>query len=454
MNRRDGANGPADDCVAVFDQDNSDEGGFLADVEVRLPRRRRTERARVPQSGPLGNTIATPASTRMAPAQRAQTGRGLLLPLMVLTLSALGIVWFGYDRLIPAALNGQVPTSTAPTVLPSASTTALIMQIDGSGSPVSLAAASLTDDGDSSMVFMPVSMLVEVPGFGLDTIVAAGEYGGVDLAALAVENLLTIDFDHTIVLTSADMTELVRSFDPLLVENPRRLDEATVRDRVRVVYPSGAILLPASDSADFLERQALNETGLQRLVRHQEFWTALFAARSEVVVELRDIDADAEHFLDELSVRSEQIEYRIIDVDVIAGEDEFFGVNRDSLDELIIRLDPARAFGGLVRTRVQLLNGVGVPGLGAPIASLVNGVAASIELVGNAANFDHEVTQVVFYRDEQREAALRIRGALGVGEVVKQLDAIDVVDVTIVVGADLVATLGILTQDAVAVVTE
>jgi len=131
-----------------------------------------------------------------------------------------------------------------------------------------------------------------------------------------------------------------------------------------------------------------------------------------------------------------------------------FGVNRDSLDELIVRLDPARAFGGLVRTRVQLLNGAGVPGLGAPIAALVNGVAASIELVDNAANFDYEVTQVVFYRDEQREAAFRIRGALGVGEVVKQLDAIDVVDVTIVVGADLVATLGISTEDALAVVTE
>ena len=52
----------------------------------------------------------------------------------------------------------------------------------------------------------------------------------------------------------------------------------------------------------------------------------------------------------------------------------------------------------------------------------------------------------MYYRDEQHAAATTIRDALGVGEIVKALNPIDVVDVTVVVGgADFVDRL----QDAV-----
>lgn len=55
---------------------------------------------------------------------------------------------------------------------------------------------------------------------------------------------------------------------------------------------------------------------------------------------------------------------------------------------------------------------------------------------GAAAAFDQERTQVVYYRPSQQQAAQRLRDALGVGELVRALRPLDVVDVTVVVGRD------------------
>ena len=443
--------------TGVYDQDVYNQWGYLSDAHVRLRRGSR--------SAPLGAYRAAPAARPKAPPRLPLVGPkpkymapkppskvGLVVPLIVLMISIAGLGYAAVDRLASPADTAQAAAvDTAPAVVGPVATTALFMQVDGTGAPVGLTAASLADNGDASVVFIPVSIMVEVPGFGLDTITAAERVGGTDLAVLALENLLTIEFDHVVITTPAGVTELVRSFDPLLVNNPRRVDEATSRDRVQVVYPSGAILLPAADSADFLERHALGETDLERMVRHQEFWRSLLLARAEVAGDVTDIAADAEQFLDQLALHANDIEFRIIDVDQIGGAEELYGVDRDALDDLIVRLDPARGDGGVVRTRIQLLNGAGVPGLAAPIASMLVAERASIELVDNAAHFNHEVTQIVYYRDDQREAALRVAAALGVGEVVKQLETIDVVDLTIVAGADLAVRLNVAGDGAAAV---
>jgi hypothetical protein len=49
------------------------------------------------------------------------------------------------------------------------------------------------------------------------------------------------------------------------------------------------------------------------------------------------------------------------------------------------------------------------------------------------------VSQVVHYRDEDLDDARSVQRALGVGEVVRSLVPLDVVDITVVVGADLAA---------------
>jgi hypothetical protein len=88
------------------------------------------------------------------------------------------------------------------------------------------------------------------------------------------------------------------------------------------------------------------------------------------------------------------------------------------------------------RPRVELLNGVGGVGITQRVAGIVVPAGGEVTLTGNVPGFGVNRTRVVYYRPEARAAAARLAKALRVGEVVPAADAIDVVDVTIIVGRD------------------
>jgi hypothetical protein len=125
----------------------------------------------------------------------------------------------------------------------------------------------------------------------------------------------------------------------------------------------------------------------------------------------------------------------------IGGDDELYRVQPDALSTLVERLFPG-ASPVAERIRVRILNGVGAPGLAQRVQPLLVEAGGEVTLSGNADRFDYQTTQVVYYDDARLDAARAIRDAIGVGEVVKSLTPLDVVDVTIVVGADFVAEHG------------
>jgi polyisoprenyl-teichoic acid--peptidoglycan teichoic acid transferase len=96
---------------------------------------------------------------------------------------------------------------------------------------------------------------------------------------------------------------------------------------------------------------------------------------------------------------------------------------------------------------VQVLNGVGVPGVGRQVDEAIAGLGLRITLTENARSFDFLDTQIVIY-DETPEllaAARQVREAMGVGTILVSRQPQSVVDLTIVVGADF---LGITPESA------
>ena len=97
---------------------------------------------------------------------------------------------------------------------------------------------------------------------------------------------------------------------------------------------------------------------------------------------------------------------------------------------------PAASRQGLVdRPRVQVLNGSG----GVDLADAVRaklGAGFDVRLTGNAANFNYDRTEIVFYHRDQEPTADRVRHLLGVGTLVLSRRPLDVVDVTVIVGKD------------------
>jgi hypothetical protein len=134
------------------------------------------------------------------------------------------------------------------------------------------------------------------------------------------------------------------------------------------------------------------------------------------------------------------VRYEVLPVEAVASglaqDADLWSVKADELEAMVDRVAP-EATPAAERIRVQVLNGTGEVGVAQIVQPLLVPAGASVALTGNADRFDYATTQVVFYDDADRAAAEAVRSALGVGEVVKSLTPLSVVDVTVVVGADL-----------------
>lgn len=368
---------------------------------------------------------------------------GWMLPLGVLVVSIVGLGVIVRERSASDPDVAPVVGEVAGTSVVAAGPAALVVQVDDVGAAVGFTVFALSGDDGGTVVFVPASTMVEIPGFGLDPISEAFSVGGAELASLTLRNLLAVEFAHVSVLDARRLSAAIRGVGDLDIDNPTVLEVVTGAGRIETLWPAGPVTLAPGEAAQFLEITGTDETELDRLVRHQAFWKGLLDARANVAEVGDEASLDLPAFLDVASLRAEGLAYRILPVETLGGAEELFGVNREELVPLRELLAPGSTTGDVGRARVQLLNGVGTPGLAEPVTELVLAAGVTVELTGNALQFGYETTQIVYYRDDQIEAALRIRDELGLGEVVKQRDPIDVVDVTIVIGADLAELVGL-----------
>jgi hypothetical protein len=277
-----------------------------------------------------------------------------------------------------------------------------------------------------AIVHVPPGTLVEVASMGLVPLRDAAAAGGDELLQHSLENLLGVRFTEVASVTTDELAALA---DGVTVEVEDAVEAPNASGRVEEVVPEGAIEVDATTLGPLLGAVG-DGTALDRIVRHQAFWTAYLAADAEGPVDaVGDLDADALQW--------------VLPVEAVAGlegDDELYRVIGEDVADLVGRLFPDAPGGGADRIRVRILNGAGSPGVAQAVQPLLLDAGGVMTLSGNADRFDYDTTQVVYYDDEDRAAAEAIRDAVGVGEVVKSLTALDVVDVTVVVGTDFMTS--------------
>jgi hypothetical protein len=277
-----------------------------------------------------------------------------------------------------------------------------------------------------TIVHVPPGTLVEVASMGLVPLRDAAASGGDELLQHSLENLLGVRFAEAATVTTEELAELAEGVT-VTVEEPVEAPDAS--GRVVEIVPDGPVVVDAETIAPLLG--AVGEgTALDRIVRHQAFWTAYLAADVDGPVDaVGDLGPDAVQW--------------VLPVEAVAGldgDEELYRVIGDDVVDLVARLFPDAPGGGDDRFRVRILNGAGAPGVAQDVQPLLLDAGGVMTLSGNADRFDYDTTQVVYYDDEDRAHAEAIRDAIGVGEVVKSLTELDVVDVTVVVGADFLAS--------------
>ena len=331
--------------------------------------------------------------------------------------------------------GGEPATDSASPAL-----TALFGHLDPDGGLDLLLSFSFAEGHETgAVILIPTTTLAEVPSLStqiLADVVRLGSLRGPDLLHTTVENALGTGCADLLLVDDAKLISLLAPAQTLAVDFRRalRVDDAAgtlafTAGRQEIDVATAMRLLVAPGGRGEMEHlvtvQAIIEGWLAAL-RDSGVAAASVAvdpaARSLVVASGADVRYDT------LPVTS-----------IATGGDERFTLRRAEARGLLERAMPWALLGGEPRPRIEILNGTGAVGVTQSVAAAIVPDGVEVTLTGNLPGFGAAETQVVYYRDEHRATAEMLAGSLGVGHVARAARPVDVIDVTIIVGADMPA---------------
>ena len=313
------------------------------------------------------------------------------------------------------------------------------------------------DGTDPVTLFLPASTLTEIPGFGFDTVAKAMALGRLPLQEVAVENMLGITVDHTMIVSEQLISRLVDRAGGIEVDTPERMLAPSGSDRLVPVFEAGRQRLDGARAVRYLQFEGESDE-LQQAARAKQIWEGLYSRfEGDRSADLRQMmtallttspvtDAppgDAGAFIAAFAAAGKDARsYRTLPVEAVGGggAEDAYRVQQTKLDELVQSLlaaslppdGPGRG------ARVQILNGNGEPEVGLGVADRLLPAGFRIADTGNARSFDFVRTRIVVYREADIPIAQRIRALLGVGSIEISRTQQTIVDVTVVVGRDFV----------------
>lgn len=354
-------------------------------------------------------------------------------------LSAIGLVasLFQFDgggdgRTKADRRAGTSPKPAVPTAMP-----VLLAQQQGSGPAVSLTVLVPAAKGKGgTLVLIPPGTMTEVVALGLEPVGRSLDLGGPTRLQATVENLLGASIAEVAVVNDDNIAALLGPIGPLTVRLPQQVEEVDKSGRVEVLYQAGPNKIEPGEVARFLSAKGRGND-LERLARHQAFWDAWLAAlKAQPAAAPTQPAALAKAFT---ALVAGPVRTRVVPVESFgtSPEDgELYKVRAAELTRMVTSSFPEAAeLGKQARPRVQILNGTGAVGLADAVRNRL-GAPFDVRLTGNAAAFNHDKTEIVFYAREKQAMAEKVRKALGVGSLVFSRRPLDVVDVTLVVGKD------------------
>lgn len=308
---------------------------------------------------------------------------------------------------------------------------------------------------EGSIVYVPAHTATEVPGRGL---LGIGESlgSGPSLLEVSTETLLGVPVDDRLLLTPEAAGALFQGIGDVSVDVPSELQVPAGEGQARLLIPQGPQQLAPGQLVSLLFRPGIEGDDAELGGRHLALWSGVLSQYADDPDALASAVADAEPPLD-TPAATERIGAFLSDLarlpassrtlanlpvkEVSVGGDELYETDPEELSafvgETIGETDLAADL-----SRVQVLNGNGVPGIGVDVAEKLVGNGFQITLSGNADRLDYFRTRIVTYDSspEGLAVARQAQALLGAGTVQVSSQGQGIVDLTIVVGRDFLRT--------------
>ncbi|MEZ5183679.1 MAG: LytR C-terminal domain-containing protein [Acidimicrobiales bacterium] len=388
--------------------------------------------------------------TRTAPPPRPPWWRriafAVVLVVLVAAIPALGYVG---AQLIADSKAGSFTGSSANPTDPGfeapvdPTPTALVIQEDADGVPNALTFLSLGGaDGGGSVIFIPLETEVAVPRFGIGNLKLAWESTPRDQPAAGIERLtsqvallLNVGITETIELTDASWEQLTAPVAPIQIQNPDALDLG-----FGTTVPSGAAEVPAALVGPYLAATLPGQNDLARLVRHEALWRGWLdqvAASTAPDAVPGETTAGIGRFARALA--DGPVDIQTLPVEQAKEPANLYLVDSSAVKRLVTDAVPSpTAAAPGTRFTVRLLNGVSAEAIPGEIVREIVGRGGAVTILGNGPQFGTDETEIVYGDPRRADVAKLVATSLGAtGSVRLDREAPDTVDLTIVLGSDI-----------------
>jgi hypothetical protein len=313
--------------------------------------------------------------------------------------------------------------------------TALVIQHDATGQPVSLTVLALgTGDTGGSILFVPLDTMLVKPALFVDRLRTAFKQNGDAALAAVTGRLLGIGFDKVVPVGDADWAQLVAPVSPLHIDNPVALTLG------EVTLPQGPIELPADEVAAYLATSIDGQDDLDRLQRQQLVWRAWLQAIAESGTASVPVTTNGlGPFIAALASGPASMATLDVVPSATPANDgaQTFDPQVDGILEQVTDAVPSPISPGLDgRFSTKVLNGFNGEAIPDALIKRLVRAGAQIDALGNANRFGAKRTRIVYRSARMKPKAEAVRTALGGGKIIFDAETNDPVDVVIVLGRD------------------
>lgn len=368
-----------------------------------------------------------------------------LLPVLSV-LAAAGIpllIWYAWDAIanstdgdVTATIDDPAAPGYQATVKPSPSFLALSLDPTGDLSMVTLLSLGADDIGGNVLHIAPET---RIDDDDYERVIDAFRDKGPGATRGAIASLLGMNVDEMEVLDLADWTLLLGPVGALSVDITEDLVEVS-DGATRTVYRAGNVAVEPGDASAFLGWVNPGSHPVTRLERHDAFWRAwlaTIAASTDPGVVPGEVDTGIGRFVRGLAAEPASIAMYATAAERLAGDAPAIAVDREELRSIVTRMVPfplpptANAL-----PEVRLLDGIGGIDLAGRYAPTLVRAGAHITVLGNAASFGVNETEVVYHDPAWEDAAFAFSAVLGDADVTFEPITDVIFDVTVIIGMD------------------
>ena len=318
------------------------------------------------------------------------------------------------------------------------------------------------DSVESNLISLciPTSTLVEIPGFGLESINRSVEYGGMDLLKLSIENNMGINVSNYMLM---DICNIVNKLDGINLE----LDESitiTGSDGNTIELNQGTNLISGETAVDFLKYfsgvnsdVAIENISKQKLLLDAIFNEIMGISQGDLAVNLTAVSdyIETDLSIDELAqmiatfsgIESDKGMVYVLSVTPVELEGSIFYVpDITEIPDILTGEAVAIEEPEFMETvSLTVLNGVGVPGIAGNTSEYLGGLKYSdgkskfnVAAAGDADNYNYDITQIIIKSGESHimSAAEDLKSLLKAGSIITQEDSTQETDIVIILGHD------------------